>query len=161
MSCGKNEAFTEDILYSDSDQLSQVAKVEQQLNVEAFLERFENMTDEDLKNAAEMFIYLNTCVDTLKPWFIFYKELLQNSSPEEIILTLNRIMKGGGSVENNCFKTMALKLLMFSKSSLEYENIQNILSSENLEADHNIPKSLSIEGIIKQEYFKSYLKLSF
>ena len=125
ITCGVTaSASKKDFLYSNNFQVTQVAAVENQLNVVPTHIRFQNMTIEDLKNAAEMFMYLNTCIGSLKPWFVFYKDLFKNKSPDLIILTLNRIMKGR-SMEKGYFKIMAMKLLNFWKRSVEYENKQS------------------------------------
>ena len=51
--------------------------------------RFSNITAEDLKAAAEKFIYLDFC--PLKSWYTFYRNLFGAESPNDIILTLNRM----------------------------------------------------------------------
>ena len=48
----------------------------------------------ELNIAGEMFLYLNSCPGALKPWFIFYRNIFQKLPLDEIILTLNRIIKG-------------------------------------------------------------------
>ena len=65
------------------------------------------MTAEDLKTAAEMFIYLNMCPEAIKPWIVFYKEIFENESPDQMILTLNRMMKGTRTPQNEFFKQLA------------------------------------------------------
>ena len=81
-----------------------VDTAEEQLKTNSSDERFNNMTAEDLKTAAEMFIYLNMCPEAIKPWIVFYKEIFENESPDQIILTLNRMMKGTRTPQNEFFK---------------------------------------------------------
>ena len=55
-----------------------------------------------------MFLYLITCPTvTIKPWIVFYKDLFQTQSPSQIILSLNRVMKGPRTPTNEFFKTLA------------------------------------------------------
>ena len=79
--------------------------VKQKLNVTSTSTVFESISEGHLKDAADMFLY--TCPNPLKHWFIFYKDLLQNQSPDEIVLKLNRILKGGNSPESKYLKTIA------------------------------------------------------
>ena len=116
-----------DGLYSNKQ--SQITALEQQLNIEPIELRFDNMTAENLSNAAEIFIYLNTCTDTwFKSWYTFYNDLFQTQSVDKIILTLNRMMKS----ENLDNKIRDEKL--FEKSttlfSLKYEEIQKLFSMD-------------------------------
>ena len=113
-----------DGLYTDI--LEQVQTVEKELRIESSEDRLENLTTTDLKNAAEMFIYLNICPKALKPWLVFYKDLFLNESPEQIVLTLNRMMKGTGTDEY--FKSLAQTLFkkISSSFSLKYNKIQSM-----------------------------------
>ena len=52
----------------------------------------DNFTEEDYEAAGKMFIYLNMCPKFLFDWTKLYIELLNNSSPDLIVQTLNRIM---------------------------------------------------------------------
>ena len=87
--------------------LPQVKVVEEKLGIKPSDQRFINSTPtaDQLKTGAEMFIYLNICPGKLdadstidlehwfKSWFLFYTDLFMNQSPDNIILTLNRLMK--------------------------------------------------------------------
>ena len=93
--------------FSDRSVLSQVATIEQQLEVQSSDIKFENITLENLKHAAEMFIYLKTknpCTDSLKEWLnvwaTIYSDIFESHSPQEIILTLNRMMKSNQTTSN-------------------------------------------------------------
>ena len=87
------------------DQMSQVKAIEQKMRFESSKLVLKNMTLQVLETAKDMFIYLNTCPGDLKPWFLFYKDLFQTQSPENIILTLNRIN------QSDYFKNLAQTLL--------------------------------------------------
>ena len=71
--------------------LSRVKAVEQILKIESSENLNDNLTNAELQTAAEMLLYLNMCPDTIKPWLLFYKDLFQTQSPDQIILTLNRL----------------------------------------------------------------------
>ena len=93
--------------FSDRSVLSQVATIEQQLEVQSSDIKFENITLENLKHAAEMFIYLKTenpCTDSLKEWLnvwgTIYTDIFENQSPQEILLSLNRMMKINQTASN-------------------------------------------------------------
>ena len=60
-----------------------------------------------MKHAAEMFIYLKTenpCTDSLKEWLnvwgTIYTDIFENQSPQEILLSLNRMMKINQTASN-------------------------------------------------------------
>ena len=93
--------------FSDRSVLSQVATIEQQLEVQSSDIKFENITLENLKHAAEMFIYLKTknpCTDSLKEWLnvweTIYSDIFENHSPPEILLALNRMMRSNQTVSD-------------------------------------------------------------
>ena len=83
-----------------SDVVSQVLAVEKQLQLNSSALIQENMTASKLEAAGKMFMYLNSCSDILKPWFLFYTELLQNKPLDEVILTLNRISKSDKNLQS-------------------------------------------------------------
>ena len=79
----------------DSDTtLSNVKEVENETNIESTDMVLENITLANLKIATEMFMYLNTCPDTLRSWILLYTNMFKNQSPDKILLTLNRILTG-------------------------------------------------------------------
>ena len=65
------------------------------------------MTKEVLQKGAEMFIYLTTCSEPVKSWFFFYENLFAEKSPAQIILAMNRVLKGTKTPENMDMKTLA------------------------------------------------------
>ena len=106
---------------------------------------FENMTEESLKKAAEMFIHLTSCSETVRSWFFFYKDLFTEQSPAQIILTLNRVLKGQTTPENVDMKTIARKLFLKLDKilSLRHNEITNMANG----MDNHLIKSL--DGINK------------
>ena len=91
--------------------LSQVEAVEQMLKIESSEQINNTLTNEELKTAGEMFLYLTMCPNTIKPWIVFYKELFQSQAADQIILTLNRLMQGPRTQTNEHFKELAEILL--------------------------------------------------
>ena len=99
-----------------SGRLSQVKVVEQKLQIESSEQIIEALTNDELKTAAELFVYLNMCPGTIKPWIKFYKDLFQTQSPNQIILTLNRLIKGTRTPQNEYFHNLGEKFLNRVKS---------------------------------------------
>ena len=118
-----------DGLYYGSDVAKMVDAVEQKLDIKSPSQRFDNITDKNLKQAADIFMHLDTCPGELKSWFLFYKYLFQNPYPDQIILALNRMMKVSKRPQHQYFKSVAKTL--FKKAtqllSLKYEEIQNLV----------------------------------
>ena len=122
------ESCETNCLYSDSVQVALVKAVENQLGVEFSEQRFKNTTVRHLEKAAEMFIYLNSCPGSgslklwFKSWSSFYDDLFRTKPPDEIILTLNRMMKNK-SLEGEGPKLFRKTAALLS---LKYEKIQNM-----------------------------------
>ena len=51
-----------------------------------------DIQEETLKEAADMFIYLNSCTKTFMAWIDFYRRLFNNSNPPVVLLMLNRLI---------------------------------------------------------------------
>ena len=131
---------SDDLLVAD-DMLSRVKAVEQMLQIEPSRKINETLTNEELKIAAEMFLYLTMCHDTIKPWMAFYKDLFKTQSPEQIILTLNRMIKASvtATQENEYFKKIA---------ELFLQRILSMLPGRKTENTKSKPQKL--EGILKK-----------
>ena len=113
--------------FIDKVKLSQVEAVEQLLQIESSEQINETLTNEELQTAAEMFIYLNSCpTKWSKSWSSFYKDLFLSLPADQIILTLNRMMKTKRSEED---KLRAKKLMRRTSNllSLNFERIQSLL----------------------------------
>ena len=125
-----------DPFYEEKDVFANVETVENVLKIESSDHNFENMTYSSLKVAAEMFLYLNTCPSHFKPWFLFYKNLFKNKTPDEIILTLNRILKATKGPKKSQFKVVAeIAQKLFKRSedllSLNYKKIQSFIKGNS------------------------------
>ena len=89
-----------------------------------------NMSNDSLKTAAEMFLYLNSCSYFLKPWLSFYTGLFYKKSEistAEIILSLNRIMKPWNKPRDIKIASQIFGNLT-SLLALNYQNIENIMN---------------------------------
>ena len=109
--------------------LYQVKAVEQMLQIESSEQINDTLTREELRTAGEMFLYLNLCPDKMKPWIVFYKDLFQTQSPDQIILTLNRLMKGSRTQTNEHFEELAEMLLKRILSFLHRGKAENTTSN--------------------------------
>ena len=76
-----------------------------------------------------MFLYLNSCSDQLKPWFLFYTDLFTKKTAEQIILILNRILKVNESPKNKDFKNIGMKLFerSYDLFSLKHKEIKMMI----------------------------------
>ena len=127
----------------------QVMKVEQKLQIESTNQIIESMTKVELNSAAKMFIFLNMCPNSwFKSWSTFYKDLFLTQPADQIILTLNRMMKIETS-EDKDGKLRAEKLIKRTSKllSLKFEKIQTYLPGKgfrnaSFEKDYKIPKGL-------------------
>ena len=117
-------------MLTDESIVSHVKAVEQKLEIESSEQIDETMTNDNLKAAAEMFIYLISCPYSswFKSWSSFYKDLFLSKPPDQIILTLNRMMKSETPQENND-KLRSEKLLqrITSQLSLKFDEIRSLL----------------------------------
>ena len=99
---------------------------------QSVLDKSENITHSKLKSAAEKFLYLNSCSFAFKEWILFYKDLLENQTPHQIILTLNRLMKENNDniADDDSFRRIAEALFKRAEMvlSLNYKKIQNIIA---------------------------------
>ena len=120
--------------------------IENQLKMISNSMIFENMTKKTLEIAAKMYFYLNSCSDEIKSWLIFYNDLFKNHQADQIVLSLNRILRSDHTSRNNKFKSIAEKL--FDKTTdlfiLKCQLIKNItygLGTENSSKEYT-----SVEG---------------
>ena len=136
LNCGGN------YILADDGPLDQVKAVEQMLQIEPSEQINDTLTREELRTAGEMFLYLNMCPDEIKPWIVFYKDLFQTQSPDQIILTLNRLMKGPRTQTNEHFKELAEMLLKRIFSFLTRGKAENTTSNTKA-----IPLQSSLAGL--------------
>ena len=106
-----------------SNILSTVSAIENKVKVATSEIIYENITSKVLKTAAEMLNYLNSEIksDSTKSWLKFYWTLFMSKSPNEIILTLNRIMKKSKNTNEKLLRKSASLL------ALKYEDIQSMM----------------------------------
>ena len=85
--CGKRN------IHEGRDIKYQMRSLENELQIQGSEMIMKNATEENLKTAGEMFIYLISCDHTNKAWFFFIEEMCDNYTLSQIILTLNRFIK--------------------------------------------------------------------
>ena len=124
-------------------------KLEQKLGIKTSDHRYGNVSAEDLKMAADMFMYLNMCPGDwtsselvepyqlwFKAWFIFYNDLFKTNSVNKIILTLNRLINNSKD-KNDKQRNQKIFERAADVFSLQYKEAQKMLSkkvtNENLE----------------------------
>ena len=129
---------TSEGMLANNDILSRLKAMEQMQQIEPSYQINDTLTNEELKSAGEMFLYLVMCPNTIRPWLAFYKDLFQTQSPDKIILTLNRLIKGSVTATkgNKYFKKIAQLLL---------QRIQNMLPGRITENTESRPQKF--EGI--------------
>ena len=127
--------------------------IEQNLDILSSEQRFDNITAKTLNISAEMFTYLYICTYLQKiksdssyslqffynSWSTFFNDLFKTQVPDQIILTLSRLMKSN-SYELKVGKTMAEKLFRKAEArfSLKYQNIQRMLP---------VKQNVSVKGV--------------
>ena len=115
--------------------LSQVKAVEQKLQIESSEHINYTLKTEELKTAGELFLYLNNCPKQfsiwLTSWRLFYEDLFLTQPADQIILTLNRMMKTKIPQDKDV-KVRAEKLLKKSTSllSLKYDRIKSLIPAK-------------------------------
>ena len=155
------------------DKRSQITAVEMSLKIEASEYRYENITSESLLTAAEMFIYLTICpgkFNSVNPtearqkwfqaWYRLYNDLFSTHSQDQILLTLNRLMKSGSGDKNDLQRNQKLFKKTATLLKLTYENIHRLLpglTSSNISEDKvkinpmDFPRILHPVHIINKE----------
>ena len=138
-----------------------VKVVEHKLKMNSSDYRFANITSHTLETSFKMFTYLYVCpffqIKSAAPkgldkwfqlWSTFYREVFQNQSPDQIILTLNRMMKKRDNriIAQKIFQKTARLL------SLKYEQIQSIFPGKTKNVsfieEQKTVKLLDTEGIL-------------
>ena len=108
---------------------SLLTSIEEYLSVASNVTIQENVQENTLESAGEMFIYLLTCPKPKLGWIQFYENLMENFPPNIIVLELNRLLhskKNSHSIEKKVLYLVRKKLNIFDN------NIK--LFSENLDA---------------------------
>ena len=100
-----------DNLHKNEESMRLIKMFELQLNVTSNTDiKIEDMTEASLETAANMYVYLMSCPETLMPWFKFYSNLIKKKSLDEIALTLNRIMKERNIPQHDGLRVVASKI---------------------------------------------------
>ena len=152
--CNKYGLYKEGL--GSTNKQGQVEAVEMYLKIDRDTQIRKNMTNKELKTAAEMFIYLNTCTEDngeiegwFKSWFKFYDNLFRSQNSEMIILTLNRMMK-----INREGRVRAKKLFnaVTNTFSLKYQHIHSIIPGKAKNVSFKEEKS-SVESFNTENNF--------
>ena len=95
-------------------------------NVQNF--NLQNMKNNELKVPAELFLKLLICPQHLKPWFSFFSDLFQKDSADQIVLTLNRILKNKNNSQTKDLMAIANKVFekVTTLFSLKYLKLLNM-----------------------------------
>ena len=119
-------------LYIAADILSNIEAVENQLEINSSETTKDDMLISTLQTAGEIYLYLNSCPENLKPWFLLYTDIFQSQSVDKIILNLNRILKVKATPQNKELKLIAEKLFrnITSLFSMKYQEVQSMTSGQ-------------------------------
>jgi len=138
------------------------------------LEKFANMTEANLKTAANIFIYiyrLYSCRSSglisrrtfswFSFWSPFYYSLFKKESPDKIILTLNRMIRTN-PLQSKKGKVEAFLKRITTILILKYEKIQNMLpqtqKTKNLSMIHDFQYLEKSEGMPHYNNFRFEFK---
>ena len=142
-----DQSCRSDGLYNGKDE--NIKTLEKELGIVSSQTVFQNLTKRELKAAAEMYIYLNTCPYSkayygankawFRSWYNFYKDLFSSQPVDIIILTLNRIMNSKLSQYKD---TQEWNERLFNGSSkilsLKYQAIQNMFPGKTETFDNEM-----------------------
>ena len=144
-----------DGMYNDKV-TANVQEVENKLNVKSSELKLGDITNENLENAGKMFVYLNMCLRDQwhTSWYNFYNNLFKNQQVNNMVLTLNRIMKSRKTPLNKSVLYLAEKLLkrITKLFSLKYNEIKSLSGYQGYE---NSSSEGGYNGTFKgeQQYF--------
>ena len=142
-----DQSCRSDSLYNGKDE--NIKTLEKELGIVSSQTVFQNLTKRELKAAAEMYIYLNTCPYSkaysgakkswFRTWYNFYKDLFSTQPVDIIILTLSQIMN---SKQSQYKDTQEWNERLFNGSSkilsLKYQSIQNMFPGKTETFDNEI-----------------------
>ena len=86
-----------------------------------------NLTNVNLSKPAEMFLYLVSCSIDLNPWYKFYENIFEAQPPDQMVLTLNKILKSTKEKAKDLYD-IAAKIFqnLDEVLVLKYKTIQNL-----------------------------------
>ena len=148
-----DQSCRSDGLYNGKDE--NIKTLEKELGIVSSQAVFQNLSKRELKAAAEMYIYLNTCPYSkayygankawFRSWYNFYKDLFSTQPVDIIILTLNRIMNSKLSQYKD---TQEWNERLFNGSSkilsLKYQAIQNMFPGKTETFDDEMLTAVEI-----------------
>ena len=148
-----DQSCRSDGLYNGKDE--NIKTLEKELGIVSSQAVFQNLSKRELKAAAEMYIYLNTCPYSkayygankawFRSWYNFYKDLFSSQPVDIIILTLNRIMNSKLSQYKD---TQEWNERLFNGSSkilsLKYQAIQNMFPGKTETFDDEMLTAVEI-----------------
>ena len=99
----------------------------------------DNITDETFQTAKEMFFYLYLCPKYKYDWILLLSNLLENTSLDIILQTLNRIMVTGKLKNDKILEDIAKKIFIRvgEKNPLHFQKFDR-LTKVNSEIIHGI-----------------------
>ena len=121
-----NTASSSSSLHQSSVIESQVKSVGKELGINPNTPAKNCLTKNQIELAGEMFLYLIACPQPIQPWLLFFSDLFQNHSPDEIMLKLSRALKIKENTQQNeglrkVSKKVFKKLLSFL-SNIKYKD---------------------------------------
>ena len=118
------------------------------VNIQSTPMIFTNMTEAKLKTAAEMYFYIFSCPGDSLTWFKFYTDLIQNKPPDQIVLTLNRILKAENTAQNRGLKKIAQTLfnVIATNSSFKYQEIKEMTQGSENSSFTTVASSMNLKG---------------
>ena len=121
-----------------------------------------NLSNANLSIPSEMFLFLVSCSKDLNPWFKFYENIFENQPPDQMVLTLNKILKSTKEKEKD-LHDIAVKIFkkLDEQFSLKYKTIQNLTEGVgSLIEQKSIDPFNKVAGKLAFIYFKIQLKNS-
>ena len=97
-SCFSNDSS---LLFSTEVIESKLTMIANHFDINETVPSDHTISNETIEAAGDMFIYLYLCPKFNWRWTNFYVDLFQNSTPDVIVQTLNRIMYTAGRIKEN------------------------------------------------------------
>ena len=134
-----------DGLYDGATQNGLINRLERRLHIDSSNKSYNDISEQKLKKALNMYIYLNVCSNKFQEWYTFYYELFDNNSPFQIVLALNRI---SNFAPDQTERSIAEKLFI---------NITDLFSLKHQEINSLVNGSLrSYTGDLRKELESKY-----
>ena len=118
-------------LASNNDIQNNIKKASDILNITVTDIPLENVTDETLQMAVEMFTYMNFFPPKL---ILLYKKLFQNESPKKIILAMASILKASEGPSKESSKKIWFKLKEYLPPLYSQNNDRSFNKTKSLKS---------------------------